>query len=51
MQIVMDYFIGDHGIEVVDSDVDEGDEDKLNKRRTREIRYEGDPNFALPLIR
>ncbi|KEH26045.1 Cgi-62, putative [Medicago truncatula] len=26
------------------------DQDKLNKRKTREIQYEGDPNFALPLM-
>jgi len=45
MQIVIDYFIDDHVIEVVDY----GDQDKLNKRRTREIQY-GDPNFALLLM-
>ncbi|XP_039685446.1 uncharacterized protein At2g02148 isoform X4 [Medicago truncatula] len=50
MQIVMDYFIDDHVIEVIDSDVDYVDQDKMNKRRTRETRYEGDPNFALPLM-
>lgn len=50
MQIVMDYFIDDHVIEVIDTDVDYVDQDKMNKRRTRETRYEGDPNFALPLM-
>ncbi|CAI8617693.1 unnamed protein product [Vicia faba] len=50
IQIVMDHFIDDSLIEVFDSDADYGDQDKMNKRRTREIRYEGDPNFALPLM-
>ncbi|CAK8578253.1 unnamed protein product [Lathyrus sativus] len=50
IQIVMDHFIEDRLIEVLDSDADYGDQDKMNKRRTREIRYEGDPNFALPLM-
>ncbi|GAU13765.1 hypothetical protein TSUD_82740 [Trifolium subterraneum] len=51
IQILMDYFIDDRVIEVVDpSDVDYGDQDKMNKRRIREIQYEGDPNFALPLM-
>lgn len=46
----MDHFIEDRVIEVLDSEVDYGDHDKMNKRRTREIRYEGDPDFALPLM-
>lgn len=46
----MDHFIDDRVIEVVDSDADYGDQDKMNKRRTREIQYEGDPSFALPLM-
>ncbi|XP_027191150.1 uncharacterized protein At2g02148 isoform X2 [Cicer arietinum] len=50
LQIVMDHFIDDRVIEVVDSDADYGDQDKMNKRRTREIQYEGDPSFALPLM-
>lgn len=50
LQIVVDHFIADHVIEVPDSEVGYGDQDKMNKRRTREVQYEGDPNFALPLM-
>lgn len=47
----MDHFIVDHVIEVADSEGDYSSQDKMNsKRRTREIQYEGDPNFALPLM-
>lgn len=53
LQIVVDHFIDDHVIEVTDSEADyaaQSEQDKLNKRKTREAQYEGDPNFALPLM-
>jgi len=50
LQIVVDQFINDRVIEVPDSDTDYAGQDKMSKRRTREIQYEGDPNFALPLM-
>ena len=46
----MDHFIDDHVIEVADTEADYAGQDKMNKRRNREIQYEGDPNFALPLM-
>ncbi|MED6214492.1 hypothetical protein PIB30_103561, partial [Stylosanthes scabra] len=50
LQIVVDNFIDDHLIEVTDSEADYSSQDKLDKRRNREIQYEGDPNYALPLM-
>ncbi|KAK7260524.1 hypothetical protein RIF29_26638 [Crotalaria pallida] len=51
LDIVVDHFINDHVIEVADSEGDYAGQDKMNsKRRTREIQFEGDPNFALPLM-
>ncbi|KAK7359557.1 hypothetical protein VNO77_01518 [Canavalia gladiata] len=50
LQIVVDHFIDDRVIEVPDSEADYPGQDKMSKRRTREIQYEGDPNFALPLM-
>ncbi|KAK7319204.1 hypothetical protein RJT34_03922 [Clitoria ternatea] len=50
LQIVVDHFIHDRVIEVPDSEADYTGPDKMNKRRMREIQYEGDPNFALPLM-
>ncbi|XP_022638992.1 uncharacterized protein At2g02148 isoform X5 [Vigna radiata var. radiata] len=50
LQIVVDHFINDRVIEVPDSEADYTGQDKMSKRRTREIQYEGDPNFALPLM-
>ncbi|XP_020222226.1 uncharacterized protein At2g02148 isoform X2 [Cajanus cajan] len=50
LQIVVDHFIDDRVIEVPDSEADYAGQDKMSKRRTREIQYEGDPNFALPLM-
>lgn len=40
-------------IEVADSEADytsNSGQDKLNKRKTRDVQYEGDPRFALPLM-
>ncbi|OIW18092.1 hypothetical protein TanjilG_01181 [Lupinus angustifolius] len=51
LQIVVDHFIDDHVVEMADSEGDYSGQDKMNsKRRTKEIQYEGDPNFALPLM-
>ncbi|KAE8076461.1 hypothetical protein FH972_015108 [Carpinus fangiana] len=53
LQIIVDHFIHDHVIEVADSEADytvQSGQDKLNKRKTREVQYEGDPRFALPLM-
>lgn len=50
LQIVVDHFIHDRLIEMPDSEADYAGQDKMSKRRTREIQYEGDPNFALPLM-
>lgn len=53
MQLIIDYFITYHVIPV--SDVPEAnaysplDKDKLKKRKLRDVQYEGDPRFLLPL--
>lgn len=49
----MDHFIDNNVIEVTDSEADytaQSGQDKLHKRKTKEAQYEGDPNFALPLM-
>ncbi|KAE8710105.1 Prenylyltransferase superfamily protein [Hibiscus syriacus] len=55
LQIIVDNFINDHVIEVVDNESPadynaQSGQDKLNKRKTRDVQYEGDPRFALPLM-
>ncbi|EOA23241.1 hypothetical protein CARUB_v10017129mg, partial [Capsella rubella] len=56
LQIILDYFINQHVIEVCESkgdhDTDSGERDSDNKvkRKSDDTRYEGDPNFALPLM-
>ncbi|KAG5015176.1 hypothetical protein JHK82_020862 [Glycine max] len=50
LQIVVDHFVEDRVIEMPDSEADCAGQDKMSKRRTSEIQYEGDPNFALPLM-
>ncbi|XP_057415261.1 uncharacterized protein At2g02148 isoform X2 [Lotus japonicus] len=54
LQIVVDHFIDDRVIEVPESEGDYvvggGGQDKMSKRRVREVQYEGDPSFALPLM-
>ncbi|KAF5750039.1 hypothetical protein HS088_TW03G00369 [Tripterygium wilfordii] len=53
LQIIVDHFISDHVIEVADSEIDyttQSGQDKLNKRKTTDVQYEGDPRFALPLM-
>lgn len=49
----MDHFINDHVVEVGDSEADytsHSGQDKQSKRKSREVQYEGDPRFALPLM-
>ncbi|XP_042506012.1 uncharacterized protein At2g02148 isoform X1 [Macadamia integrifolia] len=53
LQIIVDHFIREHFIEVADSESEYGaqsGQDKLNKRKNREVQYEGDPRFVLPLM-
>ncbi|PON60915.1 Zinc finger C2HC domain-containing protein [Trema orientale] len=53
LQIIVDHFIRDHVVEVADSEVDysgQSSQEKLNKRKAREVQYEGDPRFSLPLM-
>lgn len=53
LQIVVDHFIDDHVLEVTETDNDyisQSGQDKLTKRKTKEVQYEGDPKFVLPLM-
>ncbi|KAJ4966753.1 hypothetical protein NE237_018602 [Protea cynaroides] len=53
LQIIVDHFINEHVIEVTDCESEYGaqsGQDKINKRRPREVQYEGDPRFVLPLM-
>ncbi|XP_012467149.1 uncharacterized protein At2g02148 isoform X1 [Gossypium raimondii] len=55
LQIIVDNFIKDHVIEVVDNESPveynaQSGQEKLNKRKIGDIQYEGDPRFALPLM-
>ncbi|XP_052288863.1 uncharacterized protein At2g02148 isoform X3 [Citrus sinensis] len=53
LQIIVDHFINDHVIEVTDSGAEysqQPGQDKLSKRKNRDVQYEGDPRFALPLM-
>ena len=52
LDIIVDNFIGENVIEVAEPsrlDCLQAN-DKLNKRKQQEVRYEGDPGFALPLM-
>ncbi|XP_072968397.1 uncharacterized protein At2g02148 [Typha angustifolia] len=52
LEVIVDHFITEHVVEVAESsavDYVQG-HDKLNKRKPRDVRYEGDPRFALPLM-
>lgn len=49
----MDHFIDDHVTEVAETDNDylsQSGQDKLTKRKTKEVQYEGDPKYVLPLM-
>ncbi|XP_024994424.1 uncharacterized protein At2g02148-like isoform X1 [Cynara cardunculus var. scolymus] len=53
LDFIVDSFIGSHVLEVSDSETDgisQSVEEKLSKRKTRDIQYEGDPRFVLPLM-
>ncbi|XP_047333048.1 uncharacterized protein At2g02148 isoform X2 [Impatiens glandulifera] len=54
LDIVVDNFISSHLLEVPDSEVVDyssvSAQDKLGKRKPREIHYEGDARFVLPLM-
>lgn len=53
LDIMVDHFISSHVTEVHDSEVDymsQTAQDKLSKRRSKEIQYEGDARFVLPLM-
>jgi hypothetical protein len=52
LDIIVDHFICENVIEVAEPSVLDflQANDKLNKRKQQEARYEGDPRFALPLM-
>ncbi|XP_031100898.1 uncharacterized protein At2g02148 isoform X3 [Ipomoea triloba] len=53
LDIIVDHFISSHVVEVLDMESDyvaQSSQDKLNKRKPREIRHEGDPRHVLPLM-
>ncbi|KAK9076160.1 hypothetical protein SSX86_004493 [Deinandra increscens subsp. villosa] len=52
LDFIVDTFIGSHVVEVTDSETDmsQSVEEKTSKRKTRDIQYEGDPQFVLPLM-
>ncbi|GER28735.1 hypothetical protein STAS_04544 [Striga asiatica] len=54
LDIIVDHFIDTHVIEMSDYDADymaqQSSQDHSNKRKSREIRYEGDARYALPLM-
>ncbi|CAK7326911.1 unnamed protein product [Dovyalis caffra] len=53
LQIIVDHFISDHVIEVADNESEyagNSRQDKLTKRKSGDVQYEGDPRFALPLM-
>ncbi|XP_057777724.1 uncharacterized protein At2g02148-like isoform X1 [Salvia miltiorrhiza] len=54
MDIVVNHFIDPHVIEMSDYDTDymvqQSSQEILSKRKSKEIRYEGDARYALPLM-
>ncbi|XP_073130922.1 uncharacterized protein At2g02148 isoform X2 [Henckelia pumila] len=54
LDIIVDHFIEPHVIEMSDYEADylvqQCSQDKASKRKSREIRYEGDARYALPLM-
>lgn len=53
LDIVVDHFINSHLIEAPESGVDYSTlsaQDKLTKRKSREVHYEGDARFVLPMM-
>ncbi|XP_015167624.1 uncharacterized protein At2g02148 isoform X2 [Solanum tuberosum] len=53
LDIIVDHFIRPHVVDVVDSEADfaaQSSQDKMSKRKSREIHYEGDATYVLPLM-
>ncbi|XP_016572471.1 uncharacterized protein At2g02148 isoform X1 [Capsicum annuum] len=53
LDIIVDHFIRPHVVDVVDSEADfaaQTSQDKMSKRKFREIQYEGDATYVLPLM-
>lgn len=53
LDIIVDHFIRPHVVGVVDSEADfaaQSSQDKMSKRKSREIQYEGDTTYVLPLM-
>lgn len=50
LDIVVDHFVSPHVVELTDTEADYSAQDKLSKRRSRDIRFEGDARFVLPLM-
>lgn len=53
LQIIVDHFIADHVVEVSEPEPDystQSGQGQLNKRKSREVQFEGDARFALPLM-
>lgn len=54
LDIVVNHFIDSHVIELSDYDTDymvsQSSQENISKRKSKEIRYEGDPRYALPLM-
>eukprot|EP00257_Ricinus_communis_P004998 XP_002518802.2 putative pentatricopeptide repeat-containing protein At2g02150 [Ricinus communis] len=54
LQLIVDHFIIDHVIQVPDNEADylshSAQDNKLNKRKSGDVQYEGDPTYALPLM-
>lgn len=60
LQLIVDHFISEHVVEVPNSEaassaeyngaLSHSGQEKLNKRKPGEVRYEGDPRLALPLM-
>ncbi|PSR98730.1 Uncharacterized protein CEY00_Acc25253 [Actinidia chinensis var. chinensis] len=53
LDIVVEHFINSHVIEVPDTEADstaESTQDKISKRKLREMHYEGNSRFVLPLM-
>lgn len=54
LDTIVDHFIEPHVVEMSDCEADylvqQSSQDKAGKRKSREIRYEGDARYALPLM-
>ncbi|KAF8040012.1 hypothetical protein BT93_B2282 [Corymbia citriodora subsp. variegata] len=53
LQIIVDHFITGHVVEISDPEPNysaQSGQGQQNKRKSREVQFEGDPSFALPLM-